>query len=198
MIKEDKDHKEFYLLVKPHMKSLKNTAYRFTKNEQEAEDLLQEALFKAYRGFSSFAPNTNFRAWIFKILVNTYLTYYRKMIKQPQKVSYGDLEEFYLFQKTENEADYYANSPEKISGESFGDEVKATLDKMPYYFRIVVTLYDIEGFSYKEISSMINIPVGTVMSRLNRGRTLLRQKLKRYAKERGYIVDSNVEPEFAN
>ena len=77
------------------------------------------------------------------------------------------------------DSDYYSNSPENVSGESFGDEIKETLDKMPYYFRIVVTLYDIEGFSYKEISNMINIPVGTVMSRLNRGRSLLRQKLKR-------------------
>jgi RNA polymerase sigma-70 factor (ECF subfamily) len=120
------------------------------------------------------------------------------MIKQPQKVSYAEIEEFYLYQKSENESDYYSNSPENVSGESFGDEIKETLDKMPYYFRIVVTLYDIEGFSYKEISNMINIPVGTVMSRLNRGRNLLRQKLKRYAKDRGYIVESNLNPGFVN
>jgi RNA polymerase sigma-70 factor (ECF subfamily) len=198
MLNKEKNHQEFYDLIKPHMKSLKNTAFRFTKNEQESEDLLQEALYKAYRGFYSFTPNTNFRAWIFKILVNTYLTYYRKMIKQPQKVSYAEIEEFYLYQKSENESDYYSNSPENVSGESFGDEIKETLDKMPYYFRIVVTLYDIEGFSYKEISNMINIPVGTVMSRLNRGRNLLRQKLKRYAKDRGYIVESNLNPGFVN
>jgi len=198
MINQNKTHREFYELIKPHMKSLKNTAYRFTRNEEESEDLLQEALFKAYRGFSSYTPDTNFRAWIFKILVNTYLTYYRKMVKQPQKISYGEIEEFYLFQKSENEENYYSNSPDNVSGEFFGDEIKSTLDKMPYYFRIVVTLYDIEGFSYKEISSMINIPVGTVMSRLNRGRSLLRQKLKRYAKEKGYLVESDMEPSFAN
>ena len=198
MSKQDNNHKEFYDLVNPHMKSLKNTAFRLSRNEQESEDLLQESLFKAYRGFYSFTPNTNFRAWIFKILVNTYLTYYRKMIKQPKNVSYGDLEEFYLYQKSENESDFHSDSPENISGESFGDEIKETLDKMPYYFRIVVTLYDIEGFSYKEISNMINIPVGTVMSRLNRGRSLLRQKLKRYAKDKGYIVEANLKPEFAS
>jgi RNA polymerase sigma-70 factor (ECF subfamily) len=197
MPNQDKNHKEFYELIKPHMKSLKNTAFRLSRNEQESEDLLQEALYKAYRGFHSFTPNTNFRAWIFKILVNTYLTYYRKMIKQPQKVSYGDLEEFYIYQKSENESEYHSNSPENISGESFGDEIKETLDKMPYYFRIVVTLYDIEGFSYKEISNMINIPVGTVMSRLNRGRGLLRQKLGRYARDKGYPVRPNLNPEFA-
>lgn len=198
MLNQDNNHKEFSELTKPYIKSLKNTAFRLARNEQESEDLLQETLYKAYRGFSSYKPNTNFRAWIFKILVNTYLTHYRKMVKQPQKISYGEVEEFYLYQKSENESDYYSNSPENISEESFGDEIKTTLNKMPYYFRIVVTLYDIEGFSYKEISNMINIPVGTVMSRLNRGRGLLRQKLRRYAREKGYIVDSNFNTGIAN
>ncbi len=198
MLNEKKNHKEFTELTKPYMKSLKNTAFRLARNEEESQDLLQETLFKAYRGFASYTPNTNFRAWIFKILVNTYLTHYRKVVKQPQKVSYGEIEEFYLYQKSDNIADYHSNSPGEVSGEDFGDEIKETLDKMPYYFRVVVTLYDIEGFSYKEISNMINIPVGTVMSRLNRGRSLLRQKLKRYAREKGYIVDSNLNPGFAN
>jgi len=198
MLDENNNHKEFTELTKPYMKSLKNTAFRLARNEEESEDLLQEALYKAYRGFGSYAPNTNFRAWIFKILVNTYLTHYRKMVKQPQKVSYGEVEEFYLYQKSDNNSDYHSNSPGDVRGEIFGDEIKETLDKMPYYFRIVVTLYDIEGFSYKEISKMINIPVGTVMSRLNRGRNLLRQKLKRYAKEKGYIVEAELNPGLAN
>jgi RNA polymerase sigma-70 factor (ECF subfamily) len=198
MFDKNNNHKEFTELTKPYMKSLKNTAFRLARNEEESEDLLQEALYKAYRGFASFTPNTNFRAWIFKILVNTYLTHYRKMVKQPQKVSYGEMEEFYLYQKSDNNSDFHTDSPENVSGESFGDEIKETLDKMPYYFRIVVTLYDIEDFSYKEISNMINIPVGTVMSRLNRGRSLLRQKLKRYAREKGYIVDTDLNPGFAN
>jgi RNA polymerase sigma-70 factor (ECF subfamily) len=198
MSHEKKNHKEFTELTKPYMKSLKNTAFRLARNEEESEDLLQETLFKAYRGFASYTPNTNFRAWIFKILINTYLTHYRKMVRQPQKVSYGEMEEFYLYQKSDNSTSYHSESPEEVSGEMFGDEIKETMDKMPYYFRIVVTLYDIEGFSYKEISNMINIPVGTVMSRLNRGRSLLRQKLKRYAREKGYIVDSELSPGFAN
>jgi RNA polymerase sigma-70 factor (ECF subfamily) len=198
MSHKNKNHKEFTELTKPYMKSLKNTAFRLARNEEESEDLLQETLFKAYRGFDSYTPNTNFRAWIFKILINTYLTHYRKVVKQPQKVSYGEIEEFYLYQKSDNNTDFHSNSPGEVSGEVFGDEIKDTLDKIPYYFRIVVTLYDIEGFSYKEISNMINIPVGTVMSRLNRGRSLLRQKLKRYAREKGYIVDSELSPGFAN
>jgi len=198
MLEKNKNHKEFTELTKPYMKSLKNTAFRLARNEEESEDLLQEALYKAYRGFGSYTPNTNFRAWIFKILVNTYLTHYRKKVKQPQKVSYGEVEEFYLYQNSDNYSDYHSNSPADVHGEIFGDEIKETLDKMPYYFRLVVTLYDIEGFSYKEISKMINIPVGTVMSRLNRGRNLLRQKLKRYAKEKGYIVDAELNPGFAN
>lgn len=198
MLEKNKIHREFTELTMPYMKSLKNTAYRLARNEEESEDLLQEALYKAYRGFGSYQPNTNFRAWIFKILVNTYLTHYRKKVKQPQKVSYGEVEEFYLYQKSDDNSDYHLNSPEEVNGELFGDEIKDTLDKMPYYFRVVVTLYDIEGFSYKEISKMINIPVGTVMSRLNRGRSLLRQKLKRYAREKGYLVDSDANPVFAN
>ena len=165
-----------------------------TRDSQKAEDLLQETLFKAYKNFAQFSLNTNFRAWIFKIMVNTYITGYRKMNKQPQTLSYNDLEEFYLYQKSESPEDYITENGDTISGEYFHDEVQEALNKLPYYFRLVVLLYDIEGFSYQEISRIVNIPVGTVMSRLNRGRTLLRTKLQRYAKKKGYVHHS--QPEY--
>jgi RNA polymerase sigma-70 factor (ECF subfamily) len=195
---ERKQHEEFYNLYKPYLGSLKNTAYRLSRDNMEADDLLQETLFKAYRGLKSFEPNTNFRAWIFRILVNTYLTQYRKKSKQPLKVSYDDMEDFMLYQGTDMDFDYDPENTESVKGELFGDEIQTVLDKMPYYFKLVVMLYDIEGFSYSEISQMINIPVGTVMSRLSRGRKLLRQKLRRYAKSKGYDVESNLNLSYAN
>ncbi len=191
MSEEEKRHQEFSELVRPQLRSLKNTSFRLTRNLTESEDLLQESLLKAYRGFATFQANTNFRAWIFRILVNSYLTHYRKVVRQPQKVSYNDTEEFYLFQNSKTPSDYYDHTVNTISGEMFEDEVYSTLKKMPSYFRIVIMLYDVEGFSYKEISEIIDIPVGTVMSRLNRGRSLIREKLKRYAKEKGYTVETN-------
>ena len=195
---EKKKHKEFYELYKPYLNSLKNTAFRLSKDNMEADDLLQETLFKAYRGIHSFEPNTNFRAWIFRILVNTYLTQYRKKSKQPLKVSYDDMEDYMHYQRTDIDYEYEVENAESVKGELFVDEIQTVLDKIPYYFKLVVMLYDIEGFSYSEISKMINIPVGTVMSRLSRGRKLLRQKLKRYAKSKGYDVDSNLSIGFAN
>ena len=131
-------------------------------------------------------------------MVNTYITSYRKMNKQPQTLSYNDIEEFYLYQKSENQDAFITEKGDEISGEYFHDEVHEALNKLPYYFRLVLLLYDIEGFSYQEISRIVNIPVGTVMSRLNRGRNLLRQKLKRYAKNKGYQVEPNVQVEYAN
>jgi RNA polymerase sigma-70 factor (ECF subfamily) len=189
---------EFRNLYEPHSKSLKNTAFRLTRNDMEAQDLLQESLYKAYRGFSSFAPDTNFRAWIFRILINTYLTHYRKRVKQPLKVSYDELEEFTLYQKSDLDYEETVKQVERIGGEMFDDDVQNALEKMPYYFRLIVLLYDVEGFSYQEIASMVQIPVGTVMSRLNRGRNLLRRKLKRYAGNKGYVIEKKIEPNFAN
>ncbi len=183
MKQEEAKHLEFHMLYQPYLRSLKNTAFRLTKDSMEADDLLQEALFKAYKGMGSFQPGTNFRAWIFRILVNTYLTHYRKKSKQPVKVSYDDMEDFSLYQKSDYDFNAEIVNAESVNGELFEDEIQMVLDKMPYYFRLVVMLYDIEGFSYSEISKMVDIPVGTVMSRLNRGRKLLRQKLKRYAQK---------------
>ncbi len=180
-------HREFNALVQPHLKSLKNTAYRLTRSEEEASDLLQETFFKSFKAFDQYQRNTNFRAWIFKIMMNGYITAYRKMVRRPQKVSYDDLEDYHFYQNDAFETETPNVMTPGFTDDHFEDEVKGALEKLPYYFRIIVLLCDVEGFSYQEISNIINIPVGTVMSRLHRGRSLFRRKLNKYAKENGYV-----------
>jgi len=178
---------EFSTLIEPHMKSLYSTAYRMTRNKLDMEDLVQETLFKAFRALHQYQKGTNFRAWVFRILVNTFITAYRRNVRRPQKVSYDDMEEFYLYKKVEEEQLTDENLNGDFADEHFGDEVKAALENLPYPFRIIVLLYDIEGFSYKEIANIVNIPIGTVMSRLHRGRKLLHRVLKDYARKNGYL-----------
>jgi RNA polymerase sigma-70 factor (ECF subfamily) len=188
MITLRQEHADFNSLVQPYYKSLQNTAKRLTKNQIEAEDLLQETLYKAYRSYDQFQQDTNFRAWIFKIMVNTYISIYRKTMRQPSKVSYDELEEYQLYQDIQVESEFTTADNFYFSDDVFEDEVKEALEKIPYYFRLVVLLNDIEGFSYQEIADIVKIPLGTVMSRLHRGRSLLRNKLKKYAKTKGYAL----------
>ena len=181
--------REFSQLVDPHLSSLYSTALRMTHNQNDAEDLVQDTLFKAFRALDQFQKNTNFRAWIFRILVNTFITAYRKAIKQPQKVSYDDLEEFFLYKRLDETVSLQETSKEEFLENLFDDDVKDALESLPYQFRLVVLLCDVEGFSYNEIANIIDAPLGTVMSRLYRGRKLLQRQLWNYAKERGYIAD---------
>ncbi len=177
----------FSRLVEPHFPSLLSTATRMARNRNDAEDLVQETLFKAYRAFDQYQKNTNFRAWIFRILVNTFITAYRKAVKAPQRISYDDLEEFNLFRKSEIINLLSSEPKDELLNSYFEDDVKTALENLPYQFRLVVLLCDVEGFSYNEIASMINSPLGTVMSRLYRGRKLLQRTLWNYAKNKGYI-----------
>ena len=181
--------KEFSLLIDPHLSSLYSTALRMTHNQSDAEDLVQDTLFKAFRALDQFQKNTNFRAWVFRILVNTFITAYRKAIKQPQKVSYDDLEEFFLYKRLDETVSLQETSKEEFLENLFDDDVKDALESLPYQFRLVVLLCDVEGFSYNEIANIIDAPLGTVMSRLYRGRKLLQRHLWNYAKKRGYITD---------
>jgi len=181
--------KEFSKLIDPHLSSLYSTALRMTHNQSDAEDLVQDTLFKAFRALDQFQKNTNFRAWIFRILVNTFITAYRKQIKQPQKVSYDDLEEFFLYKRLDETVSLQETSKDEFLENLFDDDVKDALESLPYQFRLVVLLCDVEGFSYNEIANIIDAPLGTVMSRLYRGRKLLQRQLWNYAKTRGYITD---------
>ena len=182
---------EFDSLIQPHLNSLYSTALRMTHNQNDAEDLVQETMYKAFRAFDQFQRNTNFRAWAFRILVNTYITAYRKAIRQPTKVSYDDLEEFYLYKKLDESLSLQENSKEDFLENLFEDDVKDALENLPYQFRLVVLLCDVEGFSYNELANIIDAPLGTVMSRLYRGRKLLQRYLWGYAKKRGYVLDDN-------
>jgi len=182
---------EFQQLVNPHLKSLYSTALRMTHNQSDAEDLVQDTLYKAFRAFDQYQKNTNFRAWAFRILVNTYITAYRKAVRQPQKVSFDDLEEFYLYKKLDEAQNLQENSKEDFLENFFDDDVKNALENLPYQFRLVVLLCDVEGFSYNEIANIIDAPLGTVMSRLYRGRKLLQRYLWSYAKKRGYVLNED-------
>lgn len=182
---------EFDALISPHLNSLYSTALRMTHNQNDAEDLVQETMYKAFRAFDQYQRNTNFRAWAFRILVNTYITAYRKAVRQPTKISYDDLEEFYLYKKLDETVSLQENSKEDFLENFFEDDVKNALENLPYQFRLVVLLCDVEGFSYNEIANIIDAPLGTVMSRLYRGRKLLQRYLWGYAKKRGYVLDDN-------
>jgi len=179
----------FSTLVEPQLQSLYSTALRMTHNKDDAEDLVQDTMFKAFRALDQFQQNTNFRAWIFRIMVNTFITGYRKAVKQPKKISYDDMEEFFLYNRLDENKDLQETSKEEFLDNFFDDDIKEALENLPYQFRLVVLLCDVEGFSYNEIASIIDAPLGTVMSRLYRGRKQLQRYLWNYAKTRGYITD---------
>ncbi len=189
MAEDRKKQTEFSKAIEPHLTSLYNTALRMTRNQHDAEDLVQDTLFKAYRAIDQFKKDTNFRAWIFRILINTFITGYRKSIKEPQKISFDDLEEFYLFKRLDETTELQEVSKDDFLENLFDDDIKSALESLPYQFRLVVLLCDVEGFSYNEIAEIIDAPLGTVMSRLYRGRKLLQRYLWNYAKQRGYIGD---------
>jgi RNA polymerase sigma-70 factor (ECF subfamily) len=177
--------KKFESMIIPHMDALFGTAQRMTRNQRDAEDLLQETFLKAYRSIHQFEEGTNFRAWLFKILVNTYISQYRKKSKEPKQMSYDNLEEFYLFQQMEKTGSHQQKT--ELLDELFDDDVSNALEELPDPFRVVIQLADIEDFSYKEISGILNVPIGTVMSRLFRGRKILEKNLWEYARKKGFV-----------
>ena len=178
-------HKEFEQEAIPHMDILYNYALRMTGNADDARDLLQETFLKAYRFWDKYEKGTNVRAWLFRIMKNTYINLYRKAVKEPDTVDYNDIQNFYNVIR-ENSTD--ANDlQEKLFGHLLDDDVTKALESLPEEFRTVVILCDIEGLTYEEIAEFVECPVGTVRSRLHRGRKLLYAKLFEYAKKRGFV-----------
>lgn len=178
-------HQDFEKEIKPHLTALYNYAFRMTANEEDAEDLLQESLLKAYRFFDSFERGTNCKAWLFRILKNTFINQYRKTAKEPGKVDYDDIKEFYNTIKVES-AD--ANDlEEELFGNLLDDTVTQALQAVPAEFRTVVILCDLQGMTYEEIADTVGCPVGTVRSRLHRGRKLLKDGLSDYARSKGFL-----------
>jgi len=180
--------KEFRDLTFSHMDSLYNTALRMTRNQLDAEDLVQDVYVRAYRFFNKFKRDTNFKAWIFKILTNTYINQYRKRISQPRQVDLDKIKHMYIEKRTETHSGVMEQFEEVSYDSLFDDEIRDALQKLPDEFRIVVLLADIESFSYKEIAAIVECPLGTVMSRLSRGRKHLQSYLRDYAMRGGFIT----------
>jgi RNA polymerase sigma-70 factor (ECF subfamily) len=173
--------------VLPLLPSLYGAALRMTRNPADAEDLLQETTLRAYRGFASFQEGTNLKAWLYRILTNSFINTYRKKQREPKTVDGPeDLDEWFLFDRLgaqsvarSAEEDVLANIPDA--------DVKEALESIPENFRLAVLLADVEGFSYKEIAEITDVPIGTVMSRLHRGRKALEKALYGVAKERRLV-----------
>jgi RNA polymerase sigma-70 factor, ECF subfamily len=183
------DGGQFERAAMPFLDSLYNTAYRMARNAEDAEDLVQETYLKAYRSFGQFTPGTNLKAWLFKILKNTFINEYRKRQAAPIESDFADIEENFESQLSAEATGQMKNPEEEILESAFDEGVQRALEELPDDYRMTVLLADIEGFSYKEIAEILEIPVGTVMSRLYRGRKLLEAEMLRYARERGYLRD---------
>lgn len=177
------DPGEFAEQAMPYMPALYAAALRMTRNPSDAEDLVQETFLRAYRGFESFREGTNLKAWLYKILTNTFINQYRAKRRRPEQVELDEGEDFYLFRRLGGieAARAGATAESEVLDALPDDEVKAALESLPEQFRIAVILADIEGFSYKEIAEIMDVPIGTVMSRIHRGRKQLQKRLWDYA-----------------
>jgi RNA polymerase sigma factor (sigma-70 family) len=169
----------------PQIDALYNFAFHLTFNEDDANDLVQETYLKAFRFIDSYHEGTNAKAWLFKILKNAFINHYRKKSNRPTKVDY---KEIVTFQNAENDTNFssYMDLREEMFQGMMGDEVTNAINSLPVDFRTVILLCDIEGFKYEEISKIIDIPIGTVRSRLHRARNMLKEKLTAYAATLGF------------
>lgn len=169
-----------------YMNQLYAAAMRYTKNPEDAQDLVQDTYAKAYTSFHQFEPGTNLKAWLYRVLTTTFINTYRKDQRRPQ-TSDSELEDWQIAEASSHTSDQ-GKSTEDVVLENLPDsDIKNALAEIPEEFRMAVFLADVEGFSYKEIAEIVGVPAGTVMSRLHRGRKQLREKLTDYARERGYV-----------
>jgi RNA polymerase sigma-70 factor (ECF subfamily) len=175
---------------------LYSTALRMTRNRADAEDLVQETFMKGWRAFDSYEQGTNLRAWLFRIMTNTYINKYNAKQRRPDETELDEVEELYLFKRLGafNQAKINLSAEDQMFELFTDDEVKNALEELPEVFLIPVLMSDVEGFSYKEIAEITEVPIGTVMSRLHRGRKLMQKRLYDYAQERGLIDESMLDP----
>jgi RNA polymerase sigma-70 factor (ECF subfamily) len=178
----------FEALAGENLNGLYTTALRLTRNRAAAEDLVQEAMLKAWRSFQTFQEGTNFRAWLYRILMNAHFDNYRKDSRAPEVV-HEDISDFYLYTKARESQDLSAagNPESQVLDRIMDAEVRDSLEAMPVQFRAAVLLVDVQGFSYKEAAEILGIPEGTVMSRLFRGRHFLQGRLWKFARDRHYV-----------
>jgi RNA polymerase sigma-70 factor, ECF subfamily len=172
----------------PLLSGMYSSALRMTRNPADAEDLVQETFLRAYRGFSGFREGTNLKAWLYRILTNTFINSYRKRQREPQTVPDDNVEDWYLYDRLAAQSST-ASAEATVLDAMPDEDVRAALDALPEGFRMAVLLADVEGFSYKEIAEILDIPIGTVMSRLHRGRRALEKALWERTKERGLVAD---------
>jgi RNA polymerase sigma-70 factor (ECF subfamily) len=179
----------------PLMDQLYSAALRMTRNPADAEDLVQETYLKAYRGYERFQAGTNLKAWMYRILTNSYINRYRAKQRRPDETDISDVEDMYLYRRLGGEQSDVGTSAEEAFLNSVTDStVKAAIEALPENFRIAVLLADVEGFAYKEIAEILDIPIGTVMSRIHRGRKALEKQLHEFAGERNLLPDEPEEP----
>jgi len=179
-----KDYEIFEKEFFPHIDALKTFAYHLSYDDNDANDLVQETYLKAFRFVDKYDEGTNAKAWLFKILKNAYINEYRKKSKRPTKV---DFEEIVTYHDSEESVlPGYLDLREELFDKMMGDEVTLAINSLPIDFRTVLLLSDIEGFTYEEISKIIDVPIGTVRSRLFRARNMLKDMLKGYAEKKGY------------
>jgi RNA polymerase sigma-70 factor (ECF subfamily) len=165
---------------------------RMTRNRSDAEDLVQETFIKAWRSFATYQQGTNLRAWLFRIMTNTYINKYNAQQRKPTETELDDVEELFLYKRlgAVDQSQLSQSAEDQMLSLFTDDEVKKALEELPEQFRIPVLMSDVEGFSYKEIAEILEIPLGTVMSRLHRGRKAMQKMLYEYAKERGLINEA--------
>ena len=168
----------------PHIHSMYNFGYRLTLDRDDAKDLVQDTYLKAFRFIESFQKGTNAKAWLFRILKNSFINDYRKKSKEPSKVDYQEVETYY----NSDEVDRQITPDLRVESlkDMIGDEISNALNALDVDFRTVIILCDLEGFKYEEMAKILDIPIGTVRSRLHRARNLLKEKLKSYAQSMGY------------
>jgi len=174
-----------------YVPQLFSTALRMTRNRSDAEDLVQETYIKGWRSFHTFQEGTNLRAWLFRIMTNTYINKYNAKKRKGTEVELDDVEELFLYKRlgSIDQSQLSSSAEDQMLDLFTDDEVKNALESLPEDFRIPVLLSDVDGFAYKEIAEMLEIPIGTVMSRLHRGRKAMQKMLYEYARDRGLIVE---------
>ena len=182
------EKQRFQMEALPLLDSLYAGALRMTRNPADAEDLVQETMLRAYRSFDRFEAGTNLKAWLYRIMTNAYINTYRKRQREPKKLSQDEIEDFDLYQELKTHDPQWEATPENLVLNALVDsDILDAIDDLPEQFRLAVVLSDIEGFSYAEMAEIMDVPLGTVMSRLHRGRKALQKRLWEIARDRGIV-----------
>lgn len=190
------DQADFERDAMQYTRQLYSAALRMTRNPADAEDLVQETFLKAFRAYHTFEAGTNLKAWLYRILTNTYINRYRKESRRPSEVDLGTVEDLYLYRRigSEESAEAARTTEDKVLDGLVESDIKKAVEDLPENFRIPVLLADMEGFSYKEIAEILDIPIGTVMSRLHRGRKAMQKSLWEFAMKRGLVPEGAERP----